>query len=214
MSENTTRYFNLLTAAREHLAPHETAFMTVDIQHEFFDPHRSPHAGDHTEKASAKAGAFLPVLRAAGVSVYNVYLSPDGYNPRHAYFYNMAPARTDHLVLKTKSSAFEDGVVYTDHLYVGELENTLKDRGIKNIIIAGGFINDCVARTTRDALQAGFKVYLVDNMICNGKDHDPLFDDIDRVKLISSGAVVATARAVYDSLGLKRSKTGTQPKSP
>ncbi len=176
-------------------SPDDTAFVVVDLQPAFFDP--AACGSPESDKVARKISSFLPVVRDSGIPVYLVYHNVNSLAEQG--FYRIAPDPRDHLVSKTTASAFPTGRVMTEGQEVGGLTETFNKRGVKNLIVCGGWLGACEFDTVVDALQAKFNTTVVDNLSVG------YFPDEDTARsykaaLQKHGAQVTSAATVYKNI--------------
>ena len=199
---------DLLTDLSEVVEPGHTAVLVIDVQNDFCA------AGGHTEAklgkdvadcqavvqpverltaAARRAGALVVWIRA---DYDRAFLSP----PIHARqvargiekaycvsgtwgaeFYRVGPEDGDLVIEKHRHSAF-----------VGtELDQVLRDRGIRTAVIAGVQTHVCVESSLRDASARGYYVVVASD--CVGSYDRDLHDKTLRCVDMHFGDVVASA---------------------
>ena len=199
---------DLLTDPSEVVAPVHTALLIVDVQNDFCAP------GGHTEArlgkdvadcqavvepverlaaAARRAGALVVWIKA---DYDRAYLSP----PIHARqvargieraycvsgtwgaaFYRVSPEGGDLVIEKHRHSAFAGT----------ELDQILRDRGIRTVAVAGVQTHVCVESTLRDASARGY--YVVVARDCVGSYDRDLHDKTLRCVEMHFGEVVGSA---------------------
>ncbi len=199
---------DLLTDPSEVVAPGHTALLIVDVQNDFCAP------GGHTEARLGKDVAdcqavvepverLAAAARRAGAPVVwikadydRAYLSP----PIHARqiargiekaycvsgtwgaeFYRVSPDDGDLTIEKHRHSAFAGT----------ELDQILRDRGIRTVVVAGVQTHVCVESTLRDASARGY--YVVVPGDCVGSYDRDLHDKTLRCVEAHFGEVVGSA---------------------
>ena len=199
---------DLLTAFSAVVDPRHTAVLVIDVQNDFCAP------GGHTEvnlgKDVADCQAVIQPIerlakaaRGAGAGVIwikadydRTYLSP----PIHARqiaggiataycvsgtwgaeFYGVSPADGDVVVEKHRHSAF----IGTD------LDQILRDRGIRTVVVAGVQTHVCIESTLRDASARGYYVVVPND--CVGSFDRDLHDKTLRCVEMHFGDVVSAA---------------------
>ena len=199
---------DLLTALPEVIAPAHTAVLAIDVQNDFCAP------GGHTEATLGKDAAdcravvepierLAAAARRAGAPVVwikadydRAYLSP----PIHARqvargiekaycvsgswgagFYGVSPEDGDLVIEKHRHSAFAGT----------ELDQILRDRGIRTVVATGVQTHVCVESTLRDASARGY--YVVVPGDCVGSYDRALHDKTLRCVSMHFGEVVESA---------------------
>ena len=199
---------DLLTGLSETVAPAHTAVLAIDMQNDFCAP------GGHTEVNLGKDAAdcravvepiekLVAAARCAGALVVwikadydRAYLSP----PIHARqvargiaeaycvsgswgaeFYRVSPGDGDLVMEKHRHSAF-----------IGTgLDQILRDRGIRTVVVAGVQTHVCVESTLRDASARGY--YVVVPGDCVGSFDRDLHDKTLRCVEMHFGDVAGSA---------------------
>ncbi len=202
---------DLLTDLSEVIEPAHTALLAIDVQNDFCAP------GGHTEARLGRDVAACQAVvepieglaaaaRRAGVPVVwikadydRAYLSP----PIHARqvargmekaycvsgtwgagFYRVNPEDGDLVIEKHRHSAFAGT----------ELDQILRDRGIRTVAVAGVQTHVCVESTLRDASARGY--YVVVPRDCVGSYDRDLHDKTLRCVEMHFGEVVESADLV------------------
>ncbi|MAW36040.1 MAG: isochorismatase [Rhodospirillaceae bacterium TMED140] len=113
-------------------------------------------------QAEDNIAALLARARGGGTPVFHVHhRATDPADPFHADAAGSAvqpvaaPASDEPVVIKTTSSGFAS----TD------LEQRLRDAGIKRLILCGATANHCVESTTRSACDLGFETIYVSDAV-------------------------------------------------
>lgn len=136
------------------LDPH-AALILIDIQAGFDDPKWGPR---NNPGAEHNAGRLLLAWRAAGRPVFHIrHASQNPASPLHPsrpgfrFKSLVAPQDGEPVITKNVNSAF-----------IGTtLEEQLRARGIRELVIVGLTTPHCVSTTTRMAGNLGYVVYLV-----------------------------------------------------
>ena len=211
---------DLLTDLSEVIEPAHTALLAIDVQNDFCAP------GGHTEARLGRDVAACQAVvepieglsaaaRRAGVPVIwikadydRAYLSP----PIHARqvargmekaycvsgtwgagFYRVSPEDGDLVIEKHRHSAFAGT----------ELDQMLRDRGIRTVAVAGVQTHVCVESTLRDASARGY--YVVVPRDCVGSYDRDLHDKTLRCVEMHFGEVVESADLVARWRAIERS---------
>lgn len=211
---------DLLTDLSEVIEPAHTALLAIDVQNDFCAP------GGHTEARLGRDVAACQAVvepieglaaaaRRAGVPVVwikadydRAYLSP----PIHARqvargmekaycvsgtwgagFYRVSPSDGDLVIEKHRHSAFAGT----------ELDQILRDRGIRTVAVAGVQTHVCVESTLRDASARGY--YVVVPRDCVGSYDRDLHDKTLRCVEMHFGEVVESADLVARWRAIERS---------
>ncbi len=199
---------DLLTDLSEVVEPGHTAVLVIDVQNDFCA------AGGHIEAKLGKdvadcqavvepiQGLAAAARRAGAVVVWikadydRAFLSP----PIHARqvargiekaycvsgtwgaeFYRVGPGEGDLVIEKHRHSAFAGT----------ELDQVLRDRGIRTVVMAGVQTHVCVESSLRDASARGYYVVVASD--CVGSYDRDLHDKTLRCVYMHFGDVVASA---------------------
>ena len=211
---------DLLTDLSEVIEPAHTALLAIDVQNDFCAP------GGHTESRLGRDVAdcqavvepierLAAAARRAGVPVVwikadydRAYLSP----PIHARqvargmekaycvsgtwgagFYRVSPEDGDLVIEKHRHSAFAGT----------ELDQVLRDRGVRTVAVAGVQTHVCVESTLRDASARGYYVVVASD--CVGSYDRDLHDKTLRCVEMHFGEVVESADLVARWRAIERS---------
>lgn len=181
----------------------ETALLVIDVQRAFFSPRCA--GSDYADRVARKINSYATAMRKKGVDIYAVYMPP--HNAPHKLaatdFYRFHPEPGDFLVPKTSDALFATGNVYKDRIDIGKPAAVLKARGVKNVIVCGGYLSYCVKAAVMGALRQKFNhVCLVENLSTDGMDtpEDLAQEQKTRDKLHRRGAVTAGARTLYKNI--------------
>lgn len=199
---------DLLTDFSDVVAPAHTALLAIDVQNDFCAPGGHTEAGLGRDVADCQAVVepierLAAAARRAGVPVVwikadydRAFLSP----PIHARqvargiekaycvsgtwgaeFYRVSPEDGDLVIEKHRHSAFAGT----------ELDQVLRDRGVRTLAVAGVQTHVCVESTLRDASARGY--YVVVPSDCVGSYDRDLHDKTLRCVEAHFGEVVASA---------------------
>lgn len=154
------------------------ALLVVDIQGEFCDTQRGPYTGSpETELVAERAQSLVPEFRRAAIPVYMIYYDLETGDPD---FYKVAPARRDILIEKNADSAFDGS----------DIDRQLRQRGHDILLVCGVNRDFCVKETVLDALDKGYKVYVLSDITgsCYTGNAER---DLKRLK--DKGAIITTS---------------------
>ena len=199
---------DLLTDFSDVVAPVHTALLAIDVQNDFCAPGGHTEAGLGRDVADCQAVVepierLAAAARRAGVPVVwikadydRAFLSP----PIHARqvargiekaycvsgtwgagFYRVSPEDDDLVIEKHRHSAFAGT----------ELDQVLRDRGVRTVAVAGVQTHVCVESTLRDASARGYYVVVASD--CVGSYDRDLHDKTLRCVEAHFGEVVASA---------------------
>lgn len=202
---------DLLTDLSEVVEPAHTALLVIDVQNDFCAPGGHTQARLGRDVADCRAvvepiEGLAGAARRAGVPVVwiradydRAHLSP----PIHARqvargiekaycvsgtwgaeFYRVSPADGDLLIEKHRHTAFAGT----------ELDQVLRDRGIRTVVVAGVQTHVCVESTLRDASARGY--YVVVPRDCVGSYDRDLHDKTLRCVDMHFGDVIESADLV------------------
>lgn len=128
------------------------ALLIIDIQNDYFPGGRMELVG--STAASVQAKALLDAFRARGLPVIHVqhvsnragatFFLPDTEGVR--IHENVTPLAAEPIVTKHFPNAFRETT----------LTDTLRERGIKSLVIAGMMSHMCIDTSTRAAADAGY----------------------------------------------------------
>jgi nicotinamidase-related amidase len=135
----------------------DTALLIIDIQNDYFPGGAMELEG--AEAAGAKAGAALEKFRKNGNPVIHVrHLS---VRPGSTFFLpgtrgaeihrSVSPRDVETVIEKNFPNSFRGT----------KLEQTLKESGVKNLVVAGMMTHMCVDATVRHAADLGYKITLL-----------------------------------------------------
>ena len=135
----------------------DTALLVIDIQNDYFPGGAMELEG--ADAAGAKAGAALEKFRNNGNPVIHVrHLS---VRPGSTFFLpgtkgaeihpSVSPRGVETVIEKNFPNSFRGT----------RLEQTLKDSGVKNLVVAGMMTHMCVDATVRHAADLGYKITLL-----------------------------------------------------
>lgn len=135
----------------------DTALLIIDIQNDYFPGGAMELEG--ADAAGAKAGAALEKFRKNGNPVIHVqHLS---VRPGSTFFLpgtkgaeirpSVSPREVETVIEKNFPNSFRGT----------KLEQTLKDPGVKNLVVAGMMTHMCVDATVRHAADLGYKITLL-----------------------------------------------------
>ena len=176
----------------EGLMPGRTALLLIDWQVDFAGPDGAmARMGKDTAPAQAaleQAAALLAAARQAGVTVVFARLQGSDLcaaGTPGAEFFGIAPRPGEHLVTKTRYSAFA-GTGLTD---------MLKSAGIDRLVMAGLTTECCVASSAWAAFEADFQVVVAADA-CAAYDQELHRGTLKALAL--SGASLFSAAAIAD----------------
>jgi nicotinamidase-related amidase len=135
----------------------DTALLIIDIQNDYFPGGAMELEG--ADAAGAKAGAALEKFRKNGNPVIHVqHLS---VRPGSTFFLpgtrgaeihpSVSPRDVETVIEKNFPNSFRGT----------KLEQTLKESGVKNLVVAGMMTHMCVDATVRHAADLGYKIMLL-----------------------------------------------------
>jgi nicotinamidase-related amidase len=135
----------------------DTALLIIDIQNDYFPGGAMELEG--ADAAGANAGAALEKFRKNGDPVIHVrHLS---VRPGSTFFLpgtrgaeihpSVSPRDVETVIEKNFPNSFRGT----------KLEQTLKDSGVKNLVVAGMMTHMCVDATVRHAADLGYKITLL-----------------------------------------------------
>lgn len=135
----------------------DTALLVIDIQNDYF-PGGAMEL-EAADAAGAKAGVALEKFRKSGdpvIHVRHLSVRPGSTffipGTRGAEIHNLVAPRGNETVLEKN---------FPNSFRGTRLEQTLKDSGIKNLVVAGMMTHMCVDATVRHAADLGYKITLL-----------------------------------------------------
>jgi nicotinamidase-related amidase len=142
----------------------QKALIVIDIQNDYFPTYAGakwPLFG--MEEASAKAARLVEAARRAGDLVVNVrheFLSADApfFLPgsHGAAIHEVAlPAEGEPVITKNYTNSFRDT----------NLKETLDAHGIKEVVIVGAMVHNCIDAATRAAFDYGYAVTVIHDAV-------------------------------------------------
>jgi nicotinamidase-related amidase len=156
-SSEAVQHLNIKLNARN------LAHVIIDVQREYCDPNFTPYfmrprGNEYTASISKRIVTFADSLRQADIPTFVVYFSR-GDKPEHAGggFYKLTPAPGDILVAKDHNSAFQGG----------HIDDELRRRNIKGLLISGFNLTACVRQTVIDARKHGYATHIVADCVGN-----------------------------------------------
>jgi len=127
------------------LDPEKTAHLCIDVQEYYFKG-----KGDEAEAVARTIAHIAPLFNEAGLNeTLYVYHTCAG-----AHFFIVDPKKEE-VFQKDHFSAFNRT----------NLDEHLKSRNVKNIVLSGGYISQCVALTAKDALEREYRVFVMADAI-------------------------------------------------
>ncbi|MGB3643243.1 MAG: isochorismatase family cysteine hydrolase [Mesorhizobium sp.] len=96
------------------------------------------------------------------------------------------PAGDELVIRKSWPSAFRDR----------RLAETLRERGVEHLLVAGVWTDSCVRATVFDAVFAGFRVWLIKDACGSGTDFMNRVAILDMANRLYGGGVLKTAEAL------------------
>ena len=135
----------------------DTALLVIDIQNDYFPGGAMELEG--ADAAGAKAGIALEKFRKSGDPVIHVrHLS---VRPGSTFFVPGTKGAEIHEAVKPLGSESVIEKNFPNSFRGTRLEQTLKDSGIKNLVVAGMMTHMCVDATVRHAADLGYRITLL-----------------------------------------------------
>lgn len=128
----------------------KTALLIIDAQNEMFDPSNPVY---QSEKLLENLRSLIKKARSAKVPVIYVQHNDAGLIKGTDFWQihsSLTPDEGDSVVQKWSADSFQET----------ELLETLKNKGIQQLVIGGNQTEHCIAATTRSASDLGFDVIL------------------------------------------------------
>jgi nicotinamidase-related amidase len=135
----------------------DTALLVIDIQNDYF-PGGAMEL-EAADAAGAKAGIALEKFRKSGDPVIHVrHLS---VRPGSTFFIPGTKGAEIHEAVKPRGGESVIEKNFPNSFRGTRLEQTLKESGIKNLVVAGMMTHMCVDATVRHAADLGYKITLL-----------------------------------------------------
>jgi nicotinamidase-related amidase len=135
----------------------DTALLIIDIQNDYFPGGALELEG--ADAAGAKAGAALEKFRKNGNPVIHVrHLS---VRPASTFFLPGTKGAEIHRSVSPRDVETVIEKNFPNSFRGTRLEQTLKDSGVKNLVVAGMMTHMCVDATVRHAADLGYKITLL-----------------------------------------------------
>jgi nicotinamidase-related amidase len=135
----------------------DTALLIIDIQNDYFPGGAMELEG--ADAAGAKAGAALEKFRKHGDPVIHVrHLS---VRPGSTFFLPGTKGAEIHASVSPRDVETVIEKNFPNSFRGTKLEQTLKESGVKNLVIAGMMTHMCVDATVRHAADLGYKITLL-----------------------------------------------------
>ena len=135
----------------------DTALLVIDIQNDYF-PGGAMEL-EAADAAGAKAGIALEKFRKRGDPVIHVrHLS---VRPGSTFFIPGTKGAEIHEAVKPLGGESVIEKNFPNSFRATRLEQTLKESGIKNLVVAGMMTHMCVDATVRHAADLGYKITLL-----------------------------------------------------
>ena len=135
----------------------DTALLVIDIQNDYFPAGAMELEG--ADAAGAKAGIALEKFRKSGSPVIHVrHLS---VRPGSTFFLPGTKGAEVHEAVKPLGGESVIEKNFPNSFRGTRLEQTLKESGIKNLVVAGMMTHMCVDATVRHAADLGYKITLL-----------------------------------------------------
>lgn len=185
-----------------NIAAGKTALVVIDAQRLYGDP-RLGRGTRATRTTSKRIQSASQAFRKAGLPVYAVYYSPtrEPVLPPPFHFYEFTPQRSDILVPKNASSAFEGS----------DIAKRLKRNGHSRILVCGFNLRACVEFTAIDAVLHGIDVCLLRDLCANDKPNLKIERDkrpaLRRMK--EAGIRITTAHAALKAIAKNKRRKQT-----
>ena len=183
------------TLADRSKALETTAHLLIDVQRDFVHPKKWGTV--QSEEIARNIGGLTAKFRQAGIAPYWIYYKEKnifGFEKRASCafggFYKCAPSRGDVLIGKDRDSAFKGS----------DINEVLREKGVKNLIVSGFNTSACVAQTVHDAIDRGYHVCVVEDMTENGNDVNHIKASCALYRFEEKGAIVADSACVLEYL--------------
>ena len=135
----------------------DTALLVIDIQNDYFPGGAMELEG--ADAAGAKAGAALEKFRKNGNPVIHVrHLS---VRPGSTFFLPGTSGAEIHSSVSPRDAEVVIEKNFPNSFRGTKLEQTLKESGVKNLVVAGMMTHMCVDATVRHAADLGYKITLL-----------------------------------------------------
>ncbi len=135
----------------------DTALLVIDIQNDYFPGGAMELEG--ADAAGAKAGAALEKFRKNGNPVIHVRHLP--VRPGSTFFLPGTRGAEIHPLVAPRGNETVVEKNFPNSFRGTRLEQTLKESGVKNLVVAGMMTHMCVDATVRHAADLGYKITLL-----------------------------------------------------
>ena len=185
------------------LKQNETALLVIDIQNTYLVPPKEPAERDRwapflarmNETVLPNTRKLLDLFRERGVEVVFARiacLKKDGRDrslsqKKPGWNYLLMPRDTEESQLAPEIAPIDDEIVVcktTDSALTGtNLRLILQNMGIRNVVVAGIFTDQCVSSTVRSLADESFNVIVVEDCCAAGTDelHDKELEIINMI---------------------------------
>jgi nicotinamidase-related amidase len=135
----------------------DTALLIIDIQNDYFPGGAMQLEG--ADAAAGKAGKALEDFRSRGLPIIHVrHLS---VRPGSTFFIPGTPGAEIHSAVKPAGGETVLEKNFPNSFRATALEAALKEKGIRNLVVAGMMTHMCVDASVRHAADLGYKVTLL-----------------------------------------------------
>jgi nicotinamidase-related amidase len=135
----------------------DTALLIIDIQNDYFPGGAMQLEG--ADAAAGKAGKALEDFRSRGLPIIHVrHLS---VRPGSTFFIPGTPGAEIHSAVKPAAGETVLEKNFPNSFRATALEGALKEKGIRNLVVAGMMTHMCVDASVRHAADLGYKVTLL-----------------------------------------------------
>ena len=135
----------------------DQALLIIDIQNDYFPGGRMELEG--ADAAGARAGEALAAARKRGMPVLHMrHLST---RPGATFFIPGTKGADIHPSVSPKGEELVVEKNFPNSFRATRLEETLKQKGVKELVVAGMMTHMCVDATVRQAADLGYKVTLL-----------------------------------------------------
>ena len=135
----------------------DTALLVIDIQNDYFPGGAMELEG--ADAAGAKAAQAIRSFREKNLPVVHVrHLS---VRPGSTFFLPGTKGAEVHALVTPKAGETVIEKNFPNSFRATKLEQTLKDSGVKNLVVAGMMTHMCVDASVRHAADLGYKITLL-----------------------------------------------------
>jgi len=182
------------------LNPSETAVLVVDMQKDFCYEDGALFVGDPVRRIIPNIRALLEEVQRKGLQII---FTQDWHSPeddefavwgRHCVEYTRGAELIDELAeveIEPKARAFVVRKQKYTAFFESKLEEHLREKGIRNLIIVGVATNICVLHTAIDASLRDFEIIVPEDCVAALSDYEQEYS-LYHIKKVLNGIVTSS----------------------